>query len=388
VFDEKALSSPRVAFSLKTDGAAKAVYPAQSEAERVAAVLGSPWNPETMLNWSGRGEGFSLQGYALPPPHSRSDRRGIRVYANRRPLQEYALVQALCHAFEGYLPGGAYPEAVLFVEVDPALVDFNIHPAKREARFRTLPAIHQAVVSSLRTALEARQLRFPAREVPQAALEFSAPRYDAPAARGRAQLPSVSVWDLPAAYSDEVREPEQQFRYLGQVLGLFLVAEVGDTLYLVDQHAAHERILYDAFRDHQGRIQELLLPRRFTVDEDAAPLLEAQWAEYAQMGVGLRPVGPGEYELLSLPQTVAGQEQALIDFLRTNIKPAADLENALYARLSCRAAVMDGDPLDPAAARDLLKKTFALQHARCPHGRPIWTTLSRRELFEKVGRLV
>jgi len=388
VFDEKALSSPQVAFSLKADGAVKAAYPAQSEAERVAAVLGSPWSPETMLTWSGQGEGFALRGYALDPPHSRSDRRGIRVYANRRPLQEYALVQALCHAFEGYLPGGAYPEAVLFVEVDPSLVDFNIHPAKREARFRTLPAIPQAVVASLRTALEARQLRFPSREVPQAALDFSAPQHAAPMARGRAQLPSVSVWDLPAAYSDEVREPTEQFRYLGQVLGLFLVAEVGDTLYLVDQHAAHERILYDAFRDHQGRVQELLLPRRFTVEEDVAPLLEAQWAEYAKMGVGLRPVGPGEYELLSLPQTVAGQEQALIDFLRTNIKPATDLENALYARLSCRAAVMDGDPLDPAAARDLLKKTFALEHARCPHGRPIWTTITRNELFEKVGRVV
>jgi DNA mismatch repair protein MutL len=387
-FDEKALSAPETALSLRVDGTHKATYPAQNEAERVAGVLGSPWNADSMLAWTGQGDGFSLRGYALKPPASRSDRRGIRIYANRRPLQEYALVQALCHAFEGYLPGGAYPEAVLFVEVEPSMVDFNIHPAKREARFRNLPAIHQSVVGSLRAALEGQKLRFDTPlSVSQPTLAFEAPAAPAPAFRGRAQLPSVSTWDLPVAITEEVREPEN-FRYLGQVLGVFLIAEVGDQLYLVDQHAAHERILFDAFRDHGGRIQELLLPRRFTVDEDVAPLLERQWQDYAALGVGLRLVGDGEYELLSLPQTVAGQEQTLIDFIRSNTKPVSDLETSLYARLSCRAAVMDGDPLDPTTARDLLRKTFALEHARCPHGRPIWTTISRAELFEKVGRLV
>jgi DNA mismatch repair protein MutL len=391
VLDEKALSAADVEFSLRVDGASKLVYPVQSEAERVMAVLGSSWTADTVLSWNGEGTGFRLRGYALKPPASRSDRRGIRIYANRRPLQEYALVQALCHAFEGYLPGGAYPEAILFVDVDPALVDFNIHPAKREARFRILPAIHQAVVGSLRAALEGQQLRFEtprSLEQPVLGLESGEPAAKAPQAlRGRAQLPSVSTWDLPVPVAVEVREGDA-FRYLGQVLGVFLVAEVGDELFLVDQHAAHERILFDAFREHGGRVQQLLFPRRFTADEEVAGLLDSQWKDYEALGVGLKPLGGGEYELLSLPQTVAGMEQTVIEFLRTNNKPVADLEKDLYASLSCRAAVMDGDPLDPSTARELLRKTFALKHARCPHGRPIWTTISRRELFEKVGRLV
>lgn len=399
-FDEKALGAPGVAMSLWVDGSAKVSLPAQSEAERVLSVLGSPWKSERMVSWTASGDGFRLRGYALRPPESRSDRRGIRIYANRRPLQEFALVQALCYAFEGYLPGGAYPNAVLFLEVDPALVDFNIHPAKREARFRTLPAIHQKVVESLRQALEVEKLRFtpPSASPPpfQEALALELPPANPPAEalRGRAQLPSVSAWDLdrvlPRDTGDAVAEapPSDNFRYLGQVLGVFLVAEVGDEIYLVDQHAAHERLLFDAFRDHGGRIQKLLFPRRFTPEEEVAPLLEAQWRQYEALGIGLQPVGPGEYELQSLPQTVAGMEKTVIDFLRTNLKPVADLEKDLYASLSCRAAVMDGDPLDPAAARDLLRRTFALEHARCPHGRPIWTTLSRRELFERVGRLV
>lgn len=400
VLEEKALGAPETALTLWTDGVRKADYPAQSEAQRVLAVLGTPWKAEKLLSWSAEGEGFSLRGYALRPPESRSDRKGIKVYANRRPLQEFALVQALCYAFEGYLPGGAYPLAVLFLEVDPALVDFNIHPAKREARFRILPAIHQRVVSSLREALEGEKLKFPGK----GGLPFQEPlawgsesgQADpegrvSPVLRGRGQLPSVRTWDVASLDpAPEVREPglEDAFRYLGQVLGVFLVAEVGDDLYLVDQHAAHERILFDAFRDHGGRVQDLLFPRRFQPEDEVLPLLEAQWMEYQALGIRLAPVGPGEFELLALPQTVAGLEKTVIDFLRTNTKPVADLEKDLYASLSCRAAVMDGDPLDPTAAKALLRQTFALKHARCPHGRPIWTVLSRKDLFERVGRLV
>ena len=399
VLDEKALGAPGVGFTLWIDGVRKQDYAPQTEAQRVMAVLGTPWTADHLIAWAGAGEGFQIRGYALSPPESRADRKGLRIYANRRPLQEFALVQALCYAFEGYLPGGAYPNAVLFLDVDPALVDFNIHPAKREARFRTLPAIHQAVVESLRGALEGEKLRFSGTQPPapfQEALGFAPEPPDsgspsgAPVFRGRCQMPSVAAWDAVGLGSaSEVREPATEaFRYLGQVLGVFLVAEVGDKLYLVDQHAAHERILFDAFRDHGGRVQTLLFPRRFTPEEDVLPLLRAQWKDYAALGIGLAPAGPDEFDLLSLPQTVVGLEKVVVDFLRTNTKPVGDLEKALYASLSCRAAVMDGDPLDPLAARELLRKTFALEHARCPHGRPIWTVLTRDELFAKVGRLV
>lgn len=394
VLDEKALGAPSVTFTVWIDGVRRIDYPAQTEAQRVLAVQGAPWRAESLLSWSADGDGFRLRGYALRPPASRSDRKGLRVYANRRPLQEFALVQALSYAFEGYLPGGAFPNAVLFLEIDPALVDFNIHPAKREARFRTLPAIHQKVVESLRLALEGEKLRFPS---PDSAGPLQAPLglvAEAPATtygplRGRAQLPSVATWDAVAASAGpEIPPPvPDAFRYLGQVLGVFLLAEVGDTLYLVDQHAAHERVLFDAFRDHGGRVQTLLFPRRFKPEEDVGPLLRSQWRDYEALGIGLTPVDNDEFELTALPQTVAGLERVVIDFLRTNTKPVTDLEKDLYASLSCRAAVMDGDPLDPEAARSLLRQTFRLEHARCPHGRPIWTVLTREELFVQVGRL-
>ena len=400
VFDEKAASFPQVSFTLTIDGQRKVEYPRQSEEARLAVVLGSPWTQGKLIRWTAEGEGFCVRGYAVKPPLGRTDRKGLRVWANRRPLQEFSLGQAMSYAFEGYLPGGVFPWSVLFVEADPALVDFNIHPAKREARFRHLPAIHQATVAALRLALEEQAgLRFEpvprltqARELPGLSSQdtFS----QGPLVRGRAHMPSSGVWDTPlrpephdVVYERSENKGESRpFRYLGQVLGVFLIAEVGEDLYLVDQHAAHERILFDAFRDHGGRIQPLLFPLRFRPEEDSLELMKQHFQEYEGLGILIQPVENDEFELKALPATVAGQEKALIAFLRTNLRPVSDVEKDLYASLSCRAAVMDGDPLDPETARGLVRKAFALPHARCPHGRPIWTVLTRQELFAKVGR--
>lgn len=392
VLDERALAFPGVAFTLWTDGVRRVDYPAQTPGERVLAVCGPPWSSAGLLAWTHEEPGVRLTGYALKPPASRSDRKGVRVYANMRPLQDYALVQALCHAFEGYLPGGAYPHAVLMAEVDPGLVDFNIHPAKREARFRNASALHHAVVESTRRALEGQRLRFPAPESAAA----SPPGFSfGPPDQAPAPTPAAGVWDAVweqarTAGPVEVREQAAAdgFRYLGQVLGVFLLAERGRELYVVDQHAAHERLLFDAFRARGPEVQELLLPLRFRPEDEAAEALARHWQDYAPLGVRLRPAGDGAYDLEAVPLAVAGLEKTVVDFVSRNVRPVADLEKDLYASVSCRAAVMDGDPLDPATARDLLRRTFQLEHARCPHGRPIWTVLTREELFTRVGRLV
>ncbi|MEI8093019.1 MAG: DNA mismatch repair endonuclease MutL [Spirochaetales bacterium] len=389
VVEEKALARPDCGFSLWQEGTQRAYFAPGPELQRVQSVLGAPWDAAEVLVFQAQRPGLAVHGFSLAPPHSRSDRKGIRIYANGRPLQEFALVQAVTYAYEGYLPGGAWPLAVVFAEVDPALVDFNIHPAKREARFRNAADLHQALVEGVREALTATQLAFPpAQRTEQQPLAFELPQVASPALRGRAQLPSVDFWD---AGGNELRETPALapgFRYLGQVLGVFLVAEVGDTLYLVDQHAAHERILFDRYRAQGGEGQALLFPRRFLLEEDAARVVERQMEDWSSIGIGIRQLSPLEFELVRLPQLVVGRERELIEFLEQSRKPVADVEKDFYASFSCRAAVMDGDPLDPQAARELLTQAFALAHARCPHGRPLWTTLTRDELFTRVGRLV
>ncbi len=399
IFDEKALAFPEVGFRLIIDGKLRLQVEPQTLGQRLGQLWGAPWDDTTNLReFQGGDSDAQWTVWALLPPAHRSDRKKIHIWANRRPLQEFAFVQAVSYAFEGWLPGGAYPYAAVFLEVAPHLVDFNIHPTKREARFRGADSLHRALVQTVRAGLQRTVPSAPLFQAsptvpdlpisaPRLAFESEAAEARAPVLRGRAQLPSTSVWDsdlAPAPVQPEVSYP---FRYLGQVLGVFLVVEKDDILYLVDQHAAHERLLYDELRSGAGQAQELLFPRRFWVEPEVLQQLRLRQQEWETLGIGLRFPDEG-VELFRLPQVVAERESLVIDFLTTFVKPPEDIEKDLYATLACRSAVMDGDPLAPQAARDLVNRAFRLENARCPHGRPLWVTLTRQELFERIGRLV
>ncbi|NNM54377.1 MAG: DNA mismatch repair endonuclease MutL [Spirochaetales bacterium] len=399
IFDEKALAFPEVGFRLVIDGKLRLQIEPQTLGQRLGQLWGSPWDDTTHLReFQGGDSDAQWTVWVLLPPAHRSDRKKIHIWANRRPLQEFAFVQAVSYAFEGWLPGGAYPYAAVFLEIAPHLVDFNIHPTKREARFRGADTLHRALVQTVRAGLQRTVPSAPLFQAPPTVSELpvSAPglSFDseaaearAPVLRGRAQLPSTSVWDndvTPAPVQPEVPYP---FRYLGQVLGVFLVVEKDDILYLVDQHAAHERLLYDELRSSAGQTQELLFPRRFWVEPEVLQQLKLRQQEWETLGIGLRFPDDG-VELFRLPQLVAEREGLVIEFLTTFVKPPEDIEKDLYATLACRSAVMDGDPLAPQAARDLVNRAFRLENARCPHGRPLWVTLTRQELFERIGRLV
>ncbi len=402
VFDEKALAFPEVGFRLIIDGKLRLQVEPQTLGERLGQLWGTPWDDTANLReFQGGDSEAQWSVWALLPPAHRSDRKGIHIWANHRPLQEFAFVQAVSYAYEGWLPGGAFPYAAVFLQVAPRLVDFNIHPAKREARFRGADSLHRALVQTVRTGL---QRTVPAAPLFQTTLNPAGPpplgpslsfgsevqersEGQAPVLRGRGQLPSTAIWDTPLPKAPATSELNYPFRYLGQVLGVFLVVEKDDVLYLVDQHAAHERLLYDELRSQAGQVQELLFPRRFWVEPEVLQQLQQRQTEWETLGIGLR-FPDGCAELYRLPQVAADRENLVLEFLTTFVKPPQDLEKDLYATLACRSAVMDGDPLAPQTARDLVHRAFHLENARCPHGRPLWVTLSRKELFEKIGRLV
>jgi DNA mismatch repair protein MutL len=412
-FDEKALAFPNLAFRLWIDGKLKLDLPAQTRQERLAQLWPSPWDqPEQIREFSGGSADARWDVWVILPPHHRGDRKGIHLWANGRPLQEYSFVQAVCHAFEGWLPGGAYPYAVVFLTIDPALVDFNIHPAKREARFRTGEQLHRSLVETLRGGLSSSKSPAPLfYETPTKTSEElpwtpTQPTKNLEILRGRARLPSLSHWDPgsvlreaqkdfrlpepPTAFPADSAEalPSYPFRYLGQILGVFLVVELEENIYLIDQHAAHERLLYDELRNSAQQKQALLIPRRIVLEKETVDALLSRKGEWEALGIGLERRGETEVDLTSLPQNVVDREGLVVEFLCSSLKTPEDLQKELYASISCRSAVMDGDPLDPQAARELVDRTLHLENARCPHGRPLWVKLTRNELFEKIGRLV
>ena len=424
-FLEKALPFPQISFRLYTDGNLKLFLPASTRKERILASWKGIFNPSLLHEISGEEEGFKVTLIAARPEQNRKDRRYIQIFANNRRIDEYSFIQAVQYGYNDALPGGVFPVCFVFIEVEPHLVDFNIHPAKREARFRNQPAIHHKIVELIKDFLSdyTFRLRTEQRETVQESLPIEGLQIPtrAPAAKrtswsewgageGTAQKnnyesgrglgfkklqPQQSVAEKMEQFSPIVEKentiPADKFdsiRYMGQIMDLFLLAEYDDRLFIVDQHAAHERLLFESYKKTANTIQELLIPVEFDTDESEELNLEKNKEKYKEIGIRLSKKGPGVWEITAIPKSAVNMEGDLVDFLKSQKGSIGELEKSLYATMSCRSAVKDGDPVDALSALELIKGAFQLESARCPHGRPIWFELSKNELFELVGRTV
>jgi len=394
-FMDKAAAHPGILFRYESGaGKAESFMPASRD-ERLADLYPEP--PRQLLHLVGfSGEGFSGEAVIAGPAFYRPDRRLMQVFVNRRRVQEWSLLQALDYSFEGFLPGGAHPCAFLFLEVDPALADFNIHPAKREVRFKDPDGPRRALSHTLRDFLGSLVSRDPAQASPDPGIALgldAAPAGWARDSRGGSMAradPAGPEWRIA-----ELREraaplpaaaPALGFRYLGSALGVFLVFEMDGELFLLDQHAAHERLLFDRFSARPPVSQELLLPRELEAESDeeegriealARPLAEAGFRLERREGRLLVAAAPAE-----LSMDPAG---ALRELVRSG---AEDPIRQLRATAACRAAVKDGDELDEAAALELIAAALDLPEPRCPHGRPIWVRMTRDQLYRMVRRIV
>jgi DNA mismatch repair protein MutL len=403
-FIEKALPFPAITFRYFSDGEMKLFLPAQGLTDRVISLFSNSLQPHLLDSAESACEGFSMKAVFTKPDFSRRDKRFVQTYVNGRRIQEYALIQALLYGYSEHLPGGNYPAAFLFIEVDPQQVDFNIHPAKREVRFRNLQEIHRAVVDLIRGGLTGYKVRSGVN--PQSGYEQNSLIAE-PAARftrfsGKAEPsgPGINLRDMrerlgggfgepssqdaPSPQSDETTMPGVTFH--GQIFGLFLLAEYNEKLYIIDQHAAHERIIFERLSMADPEVQSLLVPIHFAVDEDEESALEHELEIYTSLGFTIERAGPGSWLITSCPTACLDIKGDLVEFIKGKRGDSTSLKQELYATIACRAAVMDGEILDFLSGKDLAVKTLSLDNARCPHGRPIWFEISREKLFEMVQR--
>ena len=398
-FIEKALPFPEITFRLFIDGSLKYFLPPSDPTERIVQIFPRMFTPPLLHEHKRVFDSFTVRFVAGSPSLSRRDRRYIQVFVNKRRIQEYSLMQAVEYGYSEYLPGGSFPVCFLFLEIAPELVDFNIHPAKREVKFRNLAEIHRRIVETVKEFLSPFSLKADKPRTPgdlrkefSNFLDFSTGvvKEKAPPVPGyRGTLPPFSnsrenkIDPVPLAISEKA---VTAFRYLGQVFNLFLLAEREGKLFMVDQHAAHERILFNEIREGRKSPQQLLVPREFEVEDSEDRLIREQQEIYRDLGIILTKTEQETWVLKALPAACLSMEGLIIDFLKTQRGSFKELEQELYATLSCKGAIKDGEVLDEISATNLLEQTFALENARCPHGRPVWFVISREELFQLVGR--
>jgi DNA mismatch repair protein MutL len=413
--EDKAAAHPSIGFRFESgQGKAEALLPS-SRLDRVG-LLHPEASRDFLHSISFSGSGFEGEVVLAGPAFSRPDRRLMQAFVNRRRVQDWSLLGSLDYAFSGFLPGGLHPFAFLFLEIDPALADFNIHPAKKEVRFKDPDSPRRAMLAAVQSFLGHLARRDPARVMPDPSAELElglrplAPgnrlSYGPPPS-GRSVADARPSWEA----FDEVREraaegasprlppvpPERGFKYLGSALGPFLLFEREGAIWFLDQHAAHERMLFDGMMARSPRSQELLLPEEIeTEGKEEEEGIEAALPALEEAGFRLERE-EGAWLVSAAPAELTGNLSEAVRELargfaarREPDAPAAlgDPRRAVLALAACRAAVKDGDELDEVAAEELIARSLELPEPRCPHGRPIWTRITREQLFRLVRREV
>jgi DNA mismatch repair protein MutL len=363
-----------------------------------------------------------ISGCIGKPSILKSSRQWQTFIVNGRVISNRMLSKALDNAFHSLLPHSGFPLAVVTIKLSPADVDVNIHPQKSEVKFREERSVYGAVYRSVSDALaQARQPQsiaapyLPGRHMLEApgSAELSPAATTQPALfvsdRSAAPMLPLSVIRESLAAADfaagsanvfPAAEPAEQnsgmyLQVLGQVENCYIVARGTDGLYIVDQHAAHERILYDKMQQASGRVhvQKLLIPIVLTIDPlEGRAIAEAESA-LQELGFALEPIGPDTYRLTEVPADVnTGEAEALLkDALRLigelrDLSPGA-LRHAYLQTAACKAAVKAGDLLNIRQLQAILDELCLTDRPfTCPHGRPAMVRFGGDELGKMFKR--
>ena len=377
-----ALLNPHVRFQLTIDGRVALSTSGDGDRRRSSAAVHGAAVAAEMLEIVGLP---LIKGIVSQPRVSRGSRDWIVLAVNARPIASRTLLYALEECYQGRLERGRHPVAVLDIGIDPELVDVNVHPAKREVRFRDENAVFAAVQRAVRAALGGSEPFFyRASSAAVATGTFSAGGVEAPALAG------VAVQDLVTREAPA----EAPLRPLGQIGQGYIVAEGPQGLVLVDQHAAHERILYNRLlarlRDGKGMTQPLLMPAAIDVEPALMAAASDHASGLAALGLELEEFGPRSLRITSIPaeMPVSRATKAVQETLAALAENRSDgaIEKAA-AELACHSAVRFGDVLDVAEQRRLLTDLEQAEESiTCPHGRPTRLLVEWQELKRHFRR--
>ena len=475
-FIEKTLAHPEIAFRFIQDGEIKIDLPQnQSLKERFVMANGLLQYEELFFeiskksSFSSENCEWSFNVIIGEPAVSRPSKKDIEIFANGRKIQEYSLVQAVEYGCQGFFPNGTYPVAGVFIQIRPDLIAFNIHPAKKEARFYDISDLHHGLSSTIKdffkkytyanfsedkspdeirsqdffdiysdnienqtgTKNTYASIHYKTSETNNAQLSDFRSKYLGIKSQNsqnqsqnsylsRTKLYDIAQQALDAQnpQSDELNQNlekkeydsndfqnqfssgetfeqnqqikiEEKIKFIGTCLGTFLLAEKNNCLYIIDQHAAHERILFDRLMNNQNENanQQLLIPYKIRTESKTQDLqLEKLQSRLSLIGFEIQKIEDGYWEVSSIPERWTGSEFDLKQALFVKHVEPEEIIRSIAAMTACKAAVKDGYILDPITAEKLVKQAFTLEDPHCPHGRPIYTVISREKLFELVKR--
>jgi DNA mismatch repair protein MutL len=405
VVSRYALAFPHIRFSLSQEGKISLQTTGSGNRREILAALFGVEIAEKMLEVLAVEDRIKIEGLISPASITRSNRKAIQFFVNGRPVQEVALTAALLQGYHTLLMSGRYPIAQIFLDIPVEWVDVNVHPTKAEVRFQDRDRVFAAVQRAIRRALLAYT------PVPELRNQYRWQIFpDAPPStwgvhrQEEVNFDDDKATELPVAEEPLEGDDGRQLpgvrvpllRLVGQVAATYLIAEGPDGLYLIDQHAAHERVLYEKFlaqKANQISSQRLLEVIPVELPPASSRLLEEQLPMLVNLGFEVESFGRNTFLVRAIPSLLSGIQPAdalrvvVEDFEEDETPLQGKIEEKLIARVCKRAAVKAGQVLTPEEQRALLldlEKTVSPR--TCPHGRPTMIHLSVDLLERQFGR--
>ncbi|SMX24468.1 DNA mismatch repair endonuclease MutL [Boseongicola aestuarii] len=405
-----ATETPRILFSVEPHSGP----PLEALSRRLRAVLGRDF-AENALAIDAEREGLHMTGFAALPTYSRGSAVQQFMFVNGRPVKDKMLIGALRGAYMDFLSRDRHPAAVLFIDCDPQLVDVNVHPAKSEVRFRDPAVARGLIVSGLRHALAGAGHRASTtvagetlgafRKPPETPRVYQMDRrplagFSAPPQAGFSS--TDQTFETPSARSSDLPgTPDQEHLPLGaaraQVHANYIIAQTEDGMVIVDQHAAHERLVYEKLKRQMGEngvaSQALLVPEIVELGLDAQRLLDVS-DELAAMGLGIEPFGPGAIAVRETPAILGNvNAEALIRDILDELQDIGDSTtlksrlDAILSRVACHGSIRSGRQMRGEEMNALLREMEATPHSgQCNHGRPTYVELKLTDIERLFGR--
>ncbi|MCC8047944.1 MAG: DNA mismatch repair endonuclease MutL [Oscillospiraceae bacterium] len=435
-----ALGRPDISVRFIRDGEEQFFSPGDGSAKSCVYSLLGRDVASGLLECRSVNGGISVSGFVFAPRCCRGNRSGQFFYINGRPFKSAQLQAALEQAYKNSVMTGRFPACVLYLTIDPAQVDVNVHPAKTEVKFTNEREAFDAVYYAAREALAAengaaqidlsattkravepnpafykkmtaeeyREKAAAPRPAPQTRLDlgsvggtFAMREPSRPLEPSRPatppRIPSTPATPQPAAAEKPETQPpkaeeEEPVRVIGEALGTYIIAERGDCLLLIDKHAAHERVIFERLKAQSGAVmsQTLLVPVAWTPGGDTAELLAENAAELERFGFEVELYGANSVVIRAVPADCEGSETALLEEVAEKLRtghPGGAADEILHT-IACKAAIKAGKRSEKRELEALVRDVLEQNIKYCPHGRPVCVELTRRELDKQFKRIV
>ncbi|WNY68437.1 DNA mismatch repair endonuclease MutL [Borreliella lusitaniae] len=438
VLEEKIITHPEINFEINLNQKLRKIYFKESLIDRVQNVYGNVIENNKFKILKKEYENIKIEIFLAPANFSKKSKRYIKTFVNRRPIDHKDLLEAIINGHSRILSPGNFPICYLFLEINPEYIDFNVHPQKKEVRFFNLTFLFKLISDNINNFFDTdinnyndiiikRQLtnddhlieminqsenfdKANTNDIPQNKIletkdninelnkniiqnDIGLSKYNS-IIQNRPSLKE----NISNIFSDnflEFEEPtsknekeEIKFNYIGQIFSEFLVVEKINEIYFIDQHAVHEKIIYEKLRNSKKTVQKLLIPIEFTIaDKNIEKIIDSEIEEYKKIDIIISKINDNKYQLESIPNICNQYENTLINFFQSRrSRTINSLESDLYATIACRKAVKTNDILSVEFSKFLINEFFKLEIKHCPHGRKIYYKISKFELEKKVSR--